>query len=459
MKRFEMKKRNLIFILLLSLVYSVFAAAYPLKYDSNSDQSPKEFFESQYRKTWNALSEDEQFAIAVSSIFFEQCGDYHLDFSNKTNFKPVKGRKTGKDYLNKNWEITDYKSLIENYNELLKEGLTQGYASLVKTLEKYTDTSVFEIAVKEDYTITATARIYYIQDMKDLIGCHNLEAWDLSRAVLILRWGIGTGYITREEVAELIKPVVQKIKDDYYDFEDFAAHWFAGFCYNEIYYVSLPDCIKTPLQCYEKARAYIPFEELTFTAKNADKKHRMRLDDGIYVPSDTAKKMYPAQSVYKKYKEEEPDEDILEELIKVEKDYPEVSDILFDMHLDLMMSFSSTEQIVEYIESKKYLWALLPHNSYSYEWSVRKYMGYLNCLYMPEKVIALYETLPQKLQTDNEACYYYGYAHYLMANLCTTVLERDVYNSRARSIFKQIKKRGGELTNFVDCWLESEDSL
>ena len=86
-------------------------------------------------------------------------------------------------------------------------------------------------------------------------------------------------------------------------------------------------------------------------------------------------------------------------------------------------------------------------------------MGYLNCLYMPEKVIALYETLPQKLQTDNEACYYYGYAHYLMANLCTTVLERDVYNSRARSIFKQIKKRGGELTNFVDCWLESEDSL
>ncbi len=434
---------------------SLFAA--PVKYDKDSKQTPSEFFEKEYRSIWESLPEYQQFAIACSSNVFERDGMYHLDYSNRTVFD--KKTSTGKQILNKSWKIYNYEQLMENYKELTQGEQDSAYKMLKELLLKYPDLSVIEIGKKEDLTITSVNRMYFVKDMMDVLGEHNLEAWIDARRISILRWGISAEYISYEEADALIKPIVQKIKDDYVNFEEFISHWIAGYCYNAIFDSTCPDCTEKLIAAIDTARAYIPFESLAFTGKNADKNHTMTLSECVYTPTAMASKMIPMQKVYKRYWNDDPDKSVLEDMIKEEENYPEISDLVVLPHLVLMCTFSSAAERVKFVESRtRYVYSL-NEQSETFDYIIRVYLNDLLKIYEPEKVLSVYKTLPLTMQTNNAVYYDYGYANYLMANKSATVLERDVYISRAVNIFKQLIKRDYDIGSFMNSWLNAVESL
>ena len=142
------------------------------------------------------------------------------------------------------------------------------------------------------------------------------------------------------------KKLIQKIKDDYVNFEEFISHWIAGYCYNAVFDSTCPDCTEALIAAIDTARAYIPFESLAFTGKNADKNHTMTLSECVYTPSALASKMIPMQKVYKRYWNDDPDKSVLEDMIKEEENYPEISDLVVLPHLVLMCTFSSAAERV-----------------------------------------------------------------------------------------------------------------
>ena len=71
----------------------------------------------------------------------------------------------------------------------------------------------------------------------------------------------------------------------------------------------------------------------------------------------------------------------------------------------------------------------------------------------PEVIVSMYKTLPQNLQNDERFYYDYGYANYLMAFKCVTIIEKDIYNSRAADVFLRLKARGFVLEESLNCWL------
>lgn len=296
--------------------------------------------------------------------------------------------------------------------------------------------------------------MYLVKDMKDILGVHNIEAWIDARRISIIRWGIGAGYISLKEGTNLLRPVIRKIKDDYSDFEEFIAHWVAGYCFNEVYNSTCPECTEKLLAAIDSARAYIPFEELPFTGKNADKTHCMKLSECVYTPSEEAAKMIPIQKIYKNYWSEEHSVSILQEFIKEEENYPEISDLLLLPRYVLMWTYSSVEDRIAYVESKLDYLKSLPETSQTYSFVIQVYLNDLNKTYNPQKVIDTYESLNNSLQTNANVYFQYGYSFYLLASTCQSVIERDIYVSRAATVFKRLKSRGFNLGENMNSWLE-----
>ncbi len=436
----------------LSFIEKRYSFIRPKQFDKNGSQSPSDFFEKEYRSIWNTLSEVKQFAIACSSNVVERDGQFHLDFANRIVFNSK--TSTGKDILNEYWNIYSYEDLMENFNELTQGEQNQLYLDLKEEIEKNPELSFVELGIRENFSVTSVSRMYFVQDKKDVLGKHALEAWIDARRISILRWAIGADYISQEEALSLITPIVKKIKDDYSSFDEFIAHWIAGYCFNAVYDSTCPDCTESLIAAIKSAGAYIPFEELAFTGKNADKNHTLTIQEAVYTPGPQAEKMIPLQKAYKRYKTENSSAPIYQDFLKAEADYPQVSNLIIQYRLALMEKLVSPQQRIDYIESKM---DFLKNNLDLYTDVIRVYCRNLIENYEPEKFIDYYKSLPVKLQSDESIYYYYGYANYLMVKICNSILERDVYISRARNIFLQLQQRDFELGD-MGFWLnEVED--
>ena len=202
----------LFFVMIFFSAGFVFAQDYPVLYKEDCGLEPWEFFEKEYRTLWNTLSEEEQFAIMCSANTFERNEQYHLDFSNKTLFN--KDTTTGKYILNERWDVYSKEELLEADKDLEENGQAVVYRKLEALLEKYPDSSIIEIGEKEELTVNQVSRLYMIQQMHTKLGVHGIDAWDDSRRITILRWGMGAGYLSKAEGLEIIKPIVSRIKNN-----------------------------------------------------------------------------------------------------------------------------------------------------------------------------------------------------------------------------------------------------
>ena len=99
---------------------------------------------------------------------------------------------------------------------------------------------------------------------------------------------------------------------------------------------------------------------------------------------------------------------------------------------------------------------IIPEDSDNYSDKMLAYFDELIENYQPEIILSLYKKLPQNLQNDQRFYYDYGYANYLMAFKCLTLIEKDIYNSRAADAFTRLKAHGFELNDFLNCWLSSQ---
>lgn len=441
------KKTRLIFL----FVFIFGSLSLCAQENTESERSPQQIFEDNYRSLWDSLAEYEQFAIACSSNIFERNSQFHLDFSNR-KLRDKKSRE-GIDVLNENWGIYNYDDLMKAYNELSEGEQNAAYVKLKTLLEKYPESSVIEIGEKEELTITEVSRLYFVKEMQGVLGSHNLEAWIDARRISIIRWSIGAGYISLYEGTQLIKPIVKAIKEDYSNYEDFFAHWLAGYCFNEVFYSTCPDCTEPLIAANEAARAYIPFEELIFTGRNADKNHIMKISEGVYTPSEEAAKMIPVQKVYKRYWKEEASETILNDFINEEENYPQISNILLLPRFVLMQIYSTTEKRIAYVDSKKEYLNSLPENSQNLFYITQVYLSDLNNVYRPQQVIDIYETLNDSFKKDEKIYYQYGYSYYLLAAISQSIVERDFCVSRAVTVFNRLKNNGFALNEKMNSWL------
>ena len=119
-----------------------------------------------------------------------------------------------------------------------------------------------------------------------------------------------------------------------------------------------------------------------------------------------------------------------------------------------MLNYSSITDRIAYVESKKEYLNSLPDNSQNYYFVMLVYLNDLNKSYQPQKVIDVYETLKDSLKKNQDIYFQYGYSYYLLANSGQSIIQRDIYVSRAAAVFRRLKNSGYDLGENMSHWLE-----
>ena len=420
----------------------------PKQYDESGSETYDKFYQNNYKKIWSDLPENEKYAIAFSSNLFELNRQYHHDFEGRVTF----GNKSSdpKSLLKDSWSIESYDNLIDMYNSLEEYGHSGAYKSLCNLLDKYPGQSPAVIASKESLSMLDTTRLYFANETRDILGEHGIEAWDEGREITILRWGIAAGYISSDEAMKLIVPVIKRIRQNYVSFQDYMSHYIMGRQFYSLYDGSYEKRGKDAKAASQRVNAYIPVNELVFTAENADQEHVMNYLNCLLEPSDA---LLVWQKIIKLYQEDYSEETIAQ-LEQYEQELPESKNALFSWHLYLLYQLNKYDQVIALTEQSKDFLESLPKDGELYSGSIYYYLVALNRKFEPEKVLDVLSTLPESLQTNIYFYSQYAYALYYMMNLCSTQAEFNVYKTRAKEAFMTLKYYDYQLTEIIENWLK-----
>ena len=420
----------------------------PLDYDNVSSdyKTPSDFFEANYRATWNSLSEFEQYAIAFSSNLFQLNRQYHLDFTGRTTLNQSSSDPAA--LLKNSWGITDGESLIQMFDSLEEYGHSGAFKKLSDYLDQYPDKNPFEIAVQEKLDILDVTRLLFVKDKRKAMGSHGIEAWDEGREITILRWGVACGYITQQKAKELIEPLIARIRQNYTSWSEYIDHYITGRQFYGLYDCSQNDLMVDAIMANYKAEAYVPLDSISFTGKKADKA-------ALKTPGrEESEDFIKWQRVQKLYNDGIKKENF-EELKKLEAEYSEYPTLFFWWHMQMLASYGTNEDIADYVEQNADYLAYLDQDGEVFVNSMYYYVSALNGLFKPWKTLEIISALPENLQYNIYYFYQYAYANYLMLSVCTTQEEFDAYKQRAKNAFKLLKQNNYQLNEILDNWLNN----
>ncbi len=437
-------KKCLFFIIALFIAAAAFAQNV-VEYEFSSGLSMNEFFEKNYRKTWDSLDKYDQYAIAFSCNLFQQNYLFHLDFTARTKLNEYYTEPAA--LLRDSWGITDYQSLIDMFNSLEEYGHSGAYKKLCGLLDKYPGKSPVEIGAVEHLEILDVTRLFYVRDTRKVAGDHGIEAWDEGREISILRWGIASGYISEQEVRKLIKPVIERIIKNYSSWEQFLDHYLLGRGFYGLTDCTQSEKIGGAVYTAAMSQAYIPLDSIKFTGENADNS----VSGIAFEESPDFIKWQEVQ----KFSNEEIKEENFDRLKEYEKEYSAASDIFFWWHMVMLINYGSNEELINYVEQHSAYLDGFPKDEDVYYKSMYYYLEALNSTWQPVKTLQIIATLPENLQYNIHYYFQYAYANYLMLSICSTQEEFDAYKQRAKSAFKLLKQNNYQLSELLDNWLNS----
>ncbi len=423
----------------------------PVVYKKSDSNNPTAFFETNYKGIWDRLPDVEKYAIAFSSNLFELNRQYHLDFENRIQL--TSNSANPKKLLKDSWGIEDYEGLVEMYNSLEEYGHSRAYKSLSELLDKNPGKEPLQIAINEELSMLDATRLHFVNDTREKLGKHGIEAWDEGREIAILRWGISCGYISSPEAMKLIEPLVERIRNNYVSYNDFIAHYIMGRQFYALYDGNNEQLGQKAKQAALDAEAYIPFDSLKFFADNADKTHVLSLSDCVFVPSNSFSKW---EKVMELYRQNTVTEKSLKQLEQFEKEMPEAKNYFSCWHVSMLYYLQKYEEVIEFAESNNNYLESLPRESADYANTMYLYISALNNVFNPVKALSIYNSQPEYLKGNAYYYYQYAFSNYLMLSICDTQSEFDYYKKVAKNAFLLLKENNYTLSEAIENWLKME---
>ena len=180
---------------------------------------------------WNAMSEYEQYFCMLSEplIAYNTLDVFSIN-PEKTPRDGKGTQKVSEIVLERDWECHwrgDILELLEKYRTE-EFGYVPMYNRLNALLDKYPKQTVEQISVLECLDILETTRLFYIKQMREKLGEYGMLAWDTGRLLAVLRWGIAVGWLSEYEAKQYAKPLIDKLLNAYWSWDDYIAHYVIG---------------------------------------------------------------------------------------------------------------------------------------------------------------------------------------------------------------------------------------
>ena len=256
----------------------------------NMEIPGSERFEKDYRKIWEENSPEEKKIIALTyfsaSEFNFVPARYDCSLRLENQSKVAVSVLKDKFSIGNREELLDYvqnpgkNNVYAFYNELMN------YEKLLKDMEQNPEKDIMKLAYEKNYRVLDISQMFFISKMKDYIGKYGVAPYVDADRLFVLRLGVGSGYITREESLEIGLPIAEKLLKQYNSFYDFAAHIATFESYIGLRRSRFVDWPSSVMIKYNRAELYLPLEEIVFDGSEADES--LLFDNSYYKPTGDA---------------------------------------------------------------------------------------------------------------------------------------------------------------------------
>ena len=150
-------------------------------------------------------------------------------------------------------------------------------------------------------------------------------------------------------------------------------------------------------------------------------------------------------------------ESVIAEVEQLEEELPEFKKLLFSWQLSLLYECGKNQELIKFTEDNMNLLESLPKNEMTYSDSIYMYVSGLNNTYQPLKAIQVFADAAEQegFQLTTYLFYQYGYANYLMMNLCASQYEFESYKQTAIGTFSILEQYNYDMPGLIANWLET----
>ncbi len=234
------------------------------------------------------------YACVFSSNFMElSAGLSHQTFNPATaNANTI---RICQNALRTNFGVSNTKQIAETAEDIKKTGDSATYKKLHAMLKKYPGQTVEQIAQKECLTVLQTSQLYFVAAFSPILGEKALDAWDNARLIALYRFSLGAKLISEQDALAAVKPMVDALKKDCANWEDFWARYLIGRQFSGLEQLKYEGFLSTSRQAYQQSQKKINFEEYAFTPTPAATKAAVKMEQTGYHPAGKAKTFEQAQ--------------------------------------------------------------------------------------------------------------------------------------------------------------------
>lgn len=283
---------SLIFLLFCFLLFAQNQKMNSTLWNNLFESDPRQMYES-----WKRLSQDERWFCLLSEPLIEM-NSLSVATVNPERFIAKKSKSVSQTILENSWKIFSKDDVIQTAESFFAKKSGHGviYEEIKAVLNKSPELSVEQLAIMDCMDSRAISTLYFVSEIKDVLGEYGMLAWDYGRVLSILRWSIAAGWLQEAEALNIAKPFIEVLINAYDSWEDYAVHYALGrvfFAFTEDcdcqYYLNeVMDCItKYDIVVAENEKIFT-YHDTKFPGKKQNGNRILKYSDAVYKPSKDA---------------------------------------------------------------------------------------------------------------------------------------------------------------------------
>ena len=167
-----------------------------------------------------------EWGLAVGAILTK---DNSADFySLAGRWNSPREQKIVQDILSTGWGVHSRKDLLHMLNRVWTRGHRGSMQEIRRGLAWGWSPQAIRLYSKFRGHPCSFRRIEWVRNHADELGENSMVAWDLSRLVSLVRWGVFVGYLSDEEAWEWIMPAAKKIQASFNSWQEFGEDYLLG---------------------------------------------------------------------------------------------------------------------------------------------------------------------------------------------------------------------------------------
>ena len=178
------------------------------------------------RKPLNYTVAQKEWGLAASAILTKDNTDDFYSLPGRWN-SPYEQSIVRDDILD-GWNVHSRRELIRTLNKVWKRGHRGSMQEIRRGLARgWSPRTICLYAALRGHP-SSYRRVGWVRKHADKLDANSMVAWDLSRLVSLVRWGVFVGYLSEDEAWEWIMPAARKIQAAFGSWQEVGEDYLLG---------------------------------------------------------------------------------------------------------------------------------------------------------------------------------------------------------------------------------------